>query len=157
MRAFRLTQATLGVAWLVWALVNAGVHAAPPGGSWPQFRGPMRDGISPDTGLLPSWPSGGPTKIWTKAGMGEGFSSVSIGAGRIFTMGDFRDGQHVLAFDEETGNQLWSTRIGGRHDDEYGGPRATPTIDGAMIYTMDTDGDLVALDTATGKERWRKN
>jgi outer membrane protein assembly factor BamB len=131
--------------------------AAPPGGNWPQWRGPLRDGVSTETGLLKQWPAAGPRRLFAAPGMGAGFSSVAIAAGRIYTMGDFRDGQHVLALDEENGRVLWSTRVGGRHDDEYGGPRATPTIDGALLYTMDTDGDLVCLETVTGRERWRKS
>lgn len=132
-------------------------HAAAAGGFWPQWRGPQRDGVSTETGLLQSWPAGGPPRLFAATGLGAGFSSVSIANGRIFTMGDLRAGQHVFALEEATGKILWSTRIGGRHDDEYGGPRATPTLDGDLLYTMDTDGDLVCLETATGKERWRKS
>jgi outer membrane protein assembly factor BamB len=82
---------------------------------------------------------------------------VAVTGGRIFTMGDLPAGQHVFALDEATGRRIWSTRVGGRHQDEYGGPRATPTIDGALLYVVDTDGDLVCLETATGRERWRKS
>jgi outer membrane protein assembly factor BamB len=127
------------------------------GGNWPQWRGPNRDGISPDTALLSVWPDGGPPKVWTGSGLGEGLSSVSVANGRVFTMGDRRDGQYVIALDEATGRELWATRVGGRHNDEYGGPRSTPTVGGDLLYVVDTDGDLVCLETATGAERWRKN
>src|SRR5688572_11107782 len=56
-------------------------------GHWPQWRGPQRDGVSPDKGLLAQWPGGGPPKLMTATGLGSGFSSVSIAQGRIFTMG----------------------------------------------------------------------
>ena len=127
------------------------------GGNWPQWRGPQRDGISTDTGLLATWPQGGPPIAWTAHGLGGGFSSVSVVAGRIFTMGDRRDGQYVIALSEDTGKELWSTRVGNRHDDEYNGPRSTPTVDGELLYVVDTDGDVVALETATGKPRWRRS
>ena len=140
-----------------WPIASLAPRAAAPGGFWPQWRGPQRDGVSTETGLLQSWPAGGPPHLFAATGLGAGFSSISIANGRIFTMGDLRDGQHVFGLDEATGKILWSTRIGGRHDDEYGGPRATPTLDGDLLYTMDTDGDLVCLETATGKERWRKS
>src|SRR5262245_14593904 len=103
--------------------VRADRKAPDAAGNWPQWRGPQRDGISTETGLLTSWPPGGPAVAWTARGLGAGFSSVSVVGGRIFTMGDRRDGQYVMAVSEDTGKELWATRIGGRHDDEYGGPR----------------------------------
>jgi outer membrane protein assembly factor BamB len=130
---------------------------APAGGFWPQWRGPNRDGISIEKGLLTSWPKGGPRRVLAARGLGVGFASVAVRDGRVLTMGDRRDGQYVIALDERTGAELWATRVGGRHQEEYSGPRATPTIDGALTYVTDTDGDLVCLETATGRERWRKN
>lgn len=127
------------------------------GGNWPQWRGPLRDGISRDTGLLTSWPQGGPPKVWTAGGMGAGFSSVSVVGGRIFTMGDRRDGQYVIAVSEDAGKELWATRVGGRHEDEYSGPRSTPTVDGDLLYVETTDGNVVCLESATGRERWRRS
>jgi len=126
-------------------------------GNWPQWRGPRRDGVSTETNLLQTWPAGGPPRLWVASGLGAGFSSVSISGGRIFTMGDRRDGQYVLGLNETNGQQLWATRVGNRHDDAYGGPRGTPTIDGDLLYAIDTDGDIVCLETATGKVRWRRS
>ncbi len=139
--------------------IGASAHAqAPaPGGHWPQWRGPNRDAISTDTGLLQSWPAGGPRKLFTAIGMGGGFSSIAIAGGRLFTMGDRRDGQYVLAFNEADGQPLWATRVGGPHIDQYGGPRGTPTVDHDLLYVVSTEGSLVALDTATGSQRWRKS
>lgn len=138
-----------------WVEVDAATNQT--AGHWPQWRGPARDGVSTDTGLLTAWPEAGPPKVWTATGLGAGLSSVSIAAGRIFTMGDRRAGQFVIALDEATGRELWATRVGGRHDDEYGGPRSTPTVDGGFLFVVDTDGDLVSLDTSTGTERWRRS
>src|SRR3954468_10123547 len=59
---------------------------------WPQFRGPDRNDISPDKGLLKQWPADGPKQVWKCEDLGIGFSSVSIAGGRIFTMGDLKDG-----------------------------------------------------------------
>lgn len=126
-------------------------------GEWPQWRGPSRDGVSAETGLLDRWPEGGPRRVWTATGLGQGLSTVSVTGGRVFTMGDRRDGQYVIALDEATGRQVWATRVGGRHDDQYGGPRSTPTVDGDLLYVVTTDGDLACLETATGRERWRKD
>lgn len=128
-----------------------------PGGNWPHWRGPNRDAVSTETGLLQNWPEGGPRRLFAATGMGGGFSSVAVTGGRIYTMGDRRDGQYVLAFNETDGAPLWATRVGGTHVDQYGGPRATPTVDGAMLYAVSTDGDFVALDSATGALKWRKS
>ena len=126
-------------------------------GNWPQWRGPQRNGLSPDIGLLASWPQSGPTLAWTGRGLGAGFSSLAVVGGRIYTMGDRRDGQYAIALNEENGQPIWSTRVGGTHDDEYGGPRCTPAVDGELLYVVTTDGDIVSLETATGRERWRRS
>jgi outer membrane protein assembly factor BamB len=135
----------------------AAASPAPVAAFWPQWRGPNRDGVSTETGLLTSWPAGGPRRVLVASGLGEGFAGVAVADGRILTMGDRRDGQYVIALEERTGREVWATRVGGRHQEEYSGPRATPTIDGALTYALSTDGDLVCLETATGRERWRKS
>ena len=103
--------------------------AAPAGGFWPQWRGPNRDGVSTETGLLTSWPQGGPRRVLAATGLGEGFAGVAVADGRILTMGDRKDAQYVIALDERTGKELWAARVGGRHQEEYSGPRATPSAD----------------------------
>jgi outer membrane protein assembly factor BamB len=124
---------------------------------WPQWRGPSRDGKSGETGLLQAWPDGGPSLEWKVRGLGGGYSSLSVADGRIFTMGDLGNSQYVIALDESNGQLLWRARIGERWDDRYGGPRATPTVDGDHIYAMGTEGDLVCLEAETGIELWRRN
>lgn len=124
---------------------------------WPGWRGPHRDGRSPETGLLQSWPEGGPPLAWKSTGFGAGFSSVSVADGRIFTLGDLDDGQYAIARRQSDGSPLWRTRIGPRWEDRFPGPRSTPTVDGERIYVMGTEGDLVCLETATGKELWRRS
>jgi outer membrane protein assembly factor BamB len=153
----RLALAAIAGAVVVAAVTDVQPRAIEAGGNWPQFRGPSRNGVSNETGLLQSWPPAGPPKSWTASGLGAGFSSVSIANGRVLTMGDRRDGQYVIALEEETGKQLWATRVGGRYDDDYSGPRSTPTQDGELAYTITTDGDLIAVETATGRIRWRKS
>ena len=125
---------------------------------WPQWRGPNRDDVSAETGLLNQWPPGGPPLAWKTTALGSGFSSVAVANGRIYTMGDLPDACHVFALEEKTGKQLWKAPLGlpvGHN--KYPGPRATPTIDGDALYTLTQHGDLVCLETATGKERWHKN
>ena len=128
-------------------------------GDWPQFHGPQRNAICTETGLLKQWPEGGPELLWKLEGLGRGYSTVSIAGGKVFTMGDRTtegdsQAQFVLAFDLESREELWATRVGPPHQD---GPRCTPTVDGELLYAIGTGGGLVCLETATGEARWRKS
>src|SRR5688500_17186620 len=93
-------------------------------------------GAAAQPGATDQWPADGPRKVFTATGMGVGFSSVAVTGGRIYTMGDRRDGQYALAFNEADGNPIWATRVGEVHQDEYGGPRATPTVDGNLVFLL---------------------
>jgi outer membrane protein assembly factor BamB len=123
---------------------------------WPNFRGPNWDGKSTETGLLKSWPPAGPPLLWETKGLGTGYSSVSIADGKIFTMGDREGGQWVIALDFATREELWAERIGGPWETRPGS-RCTPTVDGKLVYASGTYGDLLCLETETGKRRWSKN
>jgi len=135
--------------------LTASIHLSN-GADWPQFRGPNRDGHSPDTGLLSEWPSDGPPLAWKATGIGHGYSTVSVAGSRIFTMGDGPDTSSVYALDMN-GKPLWSASIGKPGGDTKPGTRSTPTVDGDSVYAIGTFGDLICLEAATGKERWRKN
>lgn len=125
---------------------------------WPGWRGPSRDAISTETGLLKQWPENGPALAWQTKGLGAGFSSVAIADDRIYTMGDHGDSQYVIALSLAGGKQLWSTKIGPAWDDEdSGGPRGTPTVDGDSVYAIGTEGEVVCLDASTGAIRWQKS
>ncbi len=125
---------------------------------WPQWRGPNRDGISQETGLLSSWPSGGPRVVWQTKGHGQGYSSLAIVKDRIYTQGQRGNQEFVIAFDVKTGNKMWETPTSRAYSNDRGdGPRGTPTIDGDRLYAMTGDGVLVCLDTATGKIIWSQN
>jgi outer membrane protein assembly factor BamB len=141
------------------ALAAAAVAAAgtAPASDWPGWRGPNRDGRSPETGLLQEWPAVGPRLLWRAQGIGAGLSSVAVVGDRIYTMGDKDGAQHVFALDKGDGRIAWSARVGRPWDDEYAGPRGTPTVDGDLVYAIGTEGDLVCLEAKGGKERWRKS
>jgi outer membrane protein assembly factor BamB len=125
---------------------------------WPQWRGPDRDGKSADTGLLDSWPKGGPRLLWKAQDLGEGFSSPAIAGDRLYIQGQQGGEQFVMAYDVHTGKQLWKTPAGKSFSEEHGnGPRGTPTLDGARLYALSADGTLVCLEAATGKRVWELN
>lgn len=123
---------------------------------WPQWRGPNRDGKSTETGLLQEWPEGGPPLIFRASGLGAGYSSLAVTGGRLFTLGDLADGQYALALSDD-GKLVWKTRVGAVHEDGRPGPRSTPTASGGRLYFMTTDGEVICLDAATGKEHWRRH
>ena len=127
---------------------------------WPQWRGPDREGRSAETGLLKQWPQGGPKLLWEMTGLGTGFSSVAIVAGKLYTMGDISPDsgsekvQCVIAYDLGTKNRLWAAQVGSPHSD---GPRCTPTVDGGLVYAIGTSGNVVCVDAGSGKVLWKKN
>jgi outer membrane protein assembly factor BamB len=127
---------------------------------WPQWRGPLRDAKSTETGLLQKWPEGGPKLLWSakdvngKKCVGTGWSSVSVANGRIFTQGDHGKDGFIFALEEDTGKIIWSTRIANGGGD---GPRCTPTIDGDRVYALSRYGDLVCLGVEKGNIIWSTN
>ena len=126
---------------------------------WPQWRGPGRDGISPETGLLKQWPAQGPPLVWKATGIGAGYSGVAVVDGTIYTMGDSTDASFVYALHEATGKPLWAAKVGkpGRRSRQGPGPRCTPTVAGDVVVGLGQFGDLVCVEAATGKEKWRKS
>ena len=111
--------------------------AAQAGGDWPQWRGPNRDGISKETGLLKQWPAEGPPLAWKATGAGRGYSSFAVSNGLLFTMGLRGDREYVVAFAVATGKEAWATPTGRAFRNDRGdGPRGTPTIDGEKLYAL---------------------
>jgi outer membrane protein assembly factor BamB len=135
-------------------------------GDWPGWRGPNRDGVALEAGLLKAWPKDGPALRWTYTNAGMGYSGPAVVGDRLFLMGA-RDGtEQVFALDLKTAEgstvkELWSAKIGPmftwKGNDWNAGPSATPTVDGELLYALGGQGELVCVETATGKERWRKN
>jgi outer membrane protein assembly factor BamB len=152
-----VTRAGLGAAIVSLAALAAFAQPAKPG-EWAQWRGPERTSVSPETGLLKQWPEGGPRLLWKVTGLGGGYSTPSFSGGRMFGMGYVGDEEVVWARDME-GKPLWSARIAeANHEIGYGeGSRCTPTVEGDRLYALGVSGDLVCLETATGRPVWRKN
>jgi outer membrane protein assembly factor BamB len=130
---------------------------------WPQWRGAGRDDLASDKGLLRMWPDGGPRLVWTGTGLGDGYASVAIDNGRIYTLGDREDGEYLICLDDLTGKEAWSTRIGERWKD--GGARSTPAVGSGgsglgaeqLVYALTPNGDLVCVAAKDGSLKWQKN
>ncbi|HEX6863866.1 MAG TPA: PQQ-binding-like beta-propeller repeat protein, partial [Thermoanaerobaculia bacterium] len=124
---------------------------------WPQFRGPNRDGVSRETGLLKSWPAGGPKVLW-KSPAGEGFSHVVVAGGRVFTLYGQGSQEVAVAMDAASGKPVWKTPIDGKYTSDMGnGPRSTPTVEGGVVYALSAGGKLVALNAGNGKKVWERD
>jgi len=123
---------------------------------WPQWRGPNRDDVSKETGLLKQWPAEGPKKVWMSDVGGLGYAGFSVVKGKLFTMGARDQTEFLIALDANTGKELWATPIGGRLANKWGdGPRGTPTVDGDRVYTLGGDGTLICANVADGKSLWK--
>ncbi len=128
---------------------------------WPQWRGPRRDGVSTEKGLRTDWPKDGLPILWEQP-VGDGLSSVAVAKGRVFTITQDGDNEAVVCWDEATGKELWRFAYAARYLNSYGnGPRATPTVDGDLVYTLGGTGVLHCLraltDNPKGEIVWRKN
>jgi outer membrane protein assembly factor BamB len=143
-------------------LLAVTAFGAASGNDWPQWRGPQRDGLSQETGLLKEWPKEGPKLLWRATGLGSGYSTPAVVGDRLYLLGnDGLDNESVLALAVNDGQRVWSTRLGkvGNPNQQPSFPaaRSTPTVDGELLFALSSDGDLACLDRATGKLRWTKN
>jgi outer membrane protein assembly factor BamB len=127
----------------------------PSGGAraWPQWRGPRRDGISRETGLLPSWPVGGPRLLWKVDGLGTGWSSPIVVDRRLYLTGDVGDDLLIFAFDSD-GAPLWRTKNGRAWKGPYPGARACCAFSKGRLYHMNAHGRVACLDATSGNELW---
>lgn len=150
--AWSLIQRQLSAFLACYLLVQPALATA---ADWPHWRGPTRDGISPETGWTSDWSGAGPAIRW-RAQVGTGFSTVAVNVGRVFTMGNENGTDTVHALDAESGIVLWRHSYPCELDPRYyeGGPGATPTVDGDRVYTFSKKGHVFCLQAATGQVIW---
>src|SRR5437868_3064797 len=96
------------------------------GADWPQWRGPQRDGISQETGLLKEWPKDGPKLLWKQSDIGFGYSTPAVVGDRLYLLSNKgMDNEFVQALSVQDGKQAWATRLGNV------GPNKGPQYPGA--------------------------
>jgi outer membrane protein assembly factor BamB len=135
-------------------LCGGGVLSA---ADWAQWRGPNHDNVSPETGLLKSWPAEGPKLAWKAEGLGLGYSTVCIANGRVYASGDKGDACQLSAYSLADGKPLWSVRlgsVGAPNDQRWVGPRAMPVADGDLVFAVSQWGELACFQAADGKQLW---
>lgn len=151
-----LLVASLVLAPLAVAAEGPGRLVASKEPGWPQFRGPRRDGICEETGLLQTWPEEGPELLWSVSGLGRGYSSPILTRGTLYVTGDVGDDLVVFAFGLD-GKPKWRTTNGRSWKGPWPGSRASCTYSGGRVYHMNAHGRAVCLDPADGKELWAVN
>jgi outer membrane protein assembly factor BamB len=132
------------------------------GAGWPQYKGPQRNDVSQETGLLTEWPAG-PKLVWTNREAGIGYSGLAVVGERLFTIGGRGETEFLIALDISAGQprEVWATQVGPLFqwtgNKWSAGPASTPTVDGELIFALGGMGDLICVEAASGKEVWRKN
>ena len=123
---------------------------------WSQWRGPRRDGISEETGLLRSWPADGPERLWKATEIGRGYSSPIVADDTIFITGDEENDLVISAF-SLNGELRWQAKNGAAWERSFPGARSSCTYDRGKLYHMNAHGRLACLDAESGKELWAVN
>ena len=121
--------------------------------SWSQWRGPNRDGVSVETGLLKDWPEAGPKLLWDAKGIGGGMGSVSIADGKIFVQGKRKEGQCIVALDAKTQAEVWTAVVSEKGDQ----PNGAPTVSDGLALAVSKDGKLLCCSASDGKKLWSKD
>ena len=124
---------------------------------WPQYLGPDRNSTSPETGLLRSWPEGGPEVLWT-VDVGRGYGGPVVQDGKVYLLDrDDEVGDELRCFDLSSGKELWSFGYDAPGSVSFPGSRSVPTVDGNYVYSCGHNGDLYCIDLSTHKPVWNKN
>jgi len=118
-----------------------------------QWRGPQRNGIYPDKGLLKKWPENGPQELWSFEGLGTGHGNAGFGKDKLFVLG-MPDSTGVLYAFDFSGKLLWKKMYGPEWNKNYIGPRSTPTVVGDLVYFESGNGIVYCYDAATGEKKW---
>jgi outer membrane protein assembly factor BamB len=122
------------------------------------WRGPARDGIYPESGLLEVWPQDGPQMLWDTPDAGKGYSSPVIVGDRLYVTGMNEDeNKEIFMAYTLDGKQIYKTEYGAPWDKSYPETRTTPTIDGDKAYVVSGSGEIACINTADGAIVWKVN
>jgi len=123
---------------------------------WSGWRGTYRDGKSADTGLLKQWPDAGPTLLWKTDSVGEGFGSMAVSGGTVYTSGAVDGKLKIFAF-ELDGKPQWQAELDAASKKDPAGSRATPTIDDGNLYLLSGNGVVGCFDARSGGRKWTRS
>lgn len=141
--------------YLLLMLVALGLCAI--GADWPRFLGPNANGISPDTGINKNWNQQPPKQLWKISLNDGGYAGPAVAYGKVFII-DHQGAQDIIRMlDLNTGNEDWHYSYTDTDKDNFGFSRCTPLISFGKVYTVSRTGNVVCLETKTGKLVWMRN
>lgn len=124
---------------------------------WPQWRGPLRNAQSDESLASTDWKTNPPKHLWTTSGFGEGYASVSVVNGTLYTVGNTDGGQSVIAAKADDGSILWKKVLTASNPEhKHEGSRCTPSVDGDRLYVVTSDGSIACLKSANGDLVWQR-
>ncbi|MGE0760551.1 MAG: PQQ-binding-like beta-propeller repeat protein, partial [Pirellulaceae bacterium] len=125
---------------------------------WPQWRGPGRDGVWRESGIVEKFAGPELTLKW-RVPVGAGYSGPTVARGRVYLtdrVTEPRQQERVLCFDEQTGKTLWSYAYDCTYTISYtAGPRACVTVADGQAFALGAMGHLYAFAAETGEVLWR--
>jgi len=107
-----------------------------------------RTGIYNETGLLKSWPDGGPQLLWYYNALGDGHASVSIANEKVYVTG-MTDGKGYLYVFDTSGKLLNKKKYGPEWTPSYPGSRGAVTINDGKLYIHTATGVIYCFDEQT--------
>jgi len=124
---------------------------------WPQYLGPNRNSISPEKGILRSWPENGPEVLWTVA-VGRGYGGPVIKDGKVYLLDrDDKVGDNLRCLDLADGKELWNFAYDAAGRAMFPGSRSVPAVEGDYVYSCGHNGDVYCININTHKPAWNKN
>lgn len=153
--AFSCPLMLAGALMLIGTLASASSAVAE---DWPQFRGPRRDNISAETGLIKKFPDGGPKVLWT-VGVCQGYAGAAVHSGRVY-FNDYDEQAEewlVRCVTLADGKEQWRFHEKKKVRPNHGITRTVPVADGKHVFSLDQKCVFHCLDAADGKELWQKN
>jgi len=153
----RIVRSSLIMGSLLAVLQGGGLSVS--ADDWPQWRGPLRDGVWRETGIADRF-EGGQLPIRWRVAIKPGYAGPAVAEGRVFVTDRDRDKhtERVLCLDVGTGQLLWRHEYACTYGVSYdSGPRATPTVRDAKVYTLGAMGHLFCLDACDGRILWTKD
>jgi len=128
---------------------------------WPQWRGPNRDGVWREKGIVQKFGEG-PLQVRWRAKIANGYSGPTVADGRVYVtdrLASPAQVERVHCFDAMTGDGLWSHTYGCKYEriEQRNGPRASVTVNDGRAYSLGAMGHLFCLDAAKGTVIWSKD
>jgi hypothetical protein len=94
--------------------------------------------------LLQKWDGNGPKLIWSREGIGKGYSSVIIVENTVFTTGIHENQDALIALDLND-NIKWKKPIGRSWEESFPESRSTPTYDSGKLYVVSGADDIACF------------